>query len=437
MLEREEIARWFPVIGRPLTAVHVSAVLEELRASFARGEAPPDAAAVIGRIDTVCARTARRRIRRVINATGVVLHTNMGRCPIGREVWDAVRDLNTGYSNIELDLSTGKRGRRSGLIPDILQALTGAEAALVVNNNAAAVLLMLTALAAGREVVVSRGEQVQIGGGFRIPEILALSGARLVEVGTTNITTLKDYTDAITGETAMVLVVHTSNFRVRGFTSKPSVAELARSLPGGVVLAVDQGSGVTLERVPGETPVKKHLTDGAHLVCFSGDKVLGGPQAGFIVGREELLRRAAEHPLLRAFRPGKTVYSLLEETLVAKLNAPTLGIVAEAQDMPLEELRRFGRRILRGIPRELARIVDAPAAVGGGSAPDEIFPSLAIEIGDPREPEDILEAFRRQEVPIIATVEDGRVRLALVTMIREDPGYIRAALAAVLGVELT
>ncbi len=437
LLEREEISRWFPVIGRPLVAVHVSAVLGELRKSFARGEAPPDAAAVVRQIEDVCARTARRRIRKVINATGIVLHTNMGRCPIGREVWDAVRNLNTGYSNIELDLTTGKRGKRNGLIPDILQALTGAEAALVVNNNAAAVLLMLTSLAGGRDVIVSRGEQVQIGGGFRIPEILALSGARLVEVGTTNITTLKDYTDAVTDRTAMVLVVHTSNFKVRGFTSKPPVDELARNLPAGVILAVDQGSGVTLEKIPGETSVKKHLADGAHLVCFSGDKVLGGPQAGFIVGREDLLRRAAEHPLLRAFRPGKTVYSLLEETLIDKLNAAEPGYVEGIHGKTGEELRRFGRRILKGIPKETADLVQAAAATGGGSAPDEFFGSLAVEIRDTRGrgPEEILDAFRKLEIPIIATVDDGRVRLNLSTMIYEDAAYIRAGIASVLGVE--
>lgn len=223
----------------------------------------------------------------MLNGTGVILHTNMGRSPLFPEAWDAVRDLNTRYSNLELELQTGKRGVRSGLIPELLRILTGSEAALVVNNNAAAVLLTLSALAKDREVIVSRGQQIQIGGGFRIPEILALSGARLVEVGTTNITTPSDYLSALTERTAFVLVVHTSNFRIRGFASHPSVKVLADQLPPTVGLVVDQGSGVTTERIPGETCVRRYLEDGAHLVCFSADKVLGGPQAGIVLGRQQ------------------------------------------------------------------------------------------------------------------------------------------------------
>ena len=435
LLEREEISRWFPVIGRPLVAVHVSAVLGELREAFARGEAPPSAAEVVARIEDVCRRTGMRRIRKVLNGTGIVLHTNMGRSPLEREAWDDVKLLNTGYSNIELDLDSGKRGRRSGLIPELIQALTGAESCLVVNNNAAAVLLMLSSLAAGREVIVSRGEQVQIGGGFRIPEILALSGARLVEVGTTNITTLRDYLDAVTENTAMILVVHTANFRLRGFTSKPSVNELARNLPGGVILAVDQGSGVTSEKIPGEIPVKRHLADGAHLVCFSGDKVMGGPQAGFLVGKEDLVRRASEHPMMRTFRPGKTIYSLLEEILIRKMNGPESGYPERIYAKSMEELRRFGRRILKGIPKETADIVPAMAATGGGSAPDEYFGSLAIEICADTRPGKILKSLRNLEIPIIGVVEEGKVHLNLSTLIGEDAAYIRTSLMAVLGIE--
>ncbi len=198
--------------------------------------------------------------------------------------------MNTGYSTLEMDITTGRRGRRGGIVPDLLRVLTGCEDALVVNNNAAAVLLGLSALAAGREVIVSRGEQVQIGGGFRIPDILALSGARMVEVGTTNITTVEDYTRALGPDTALVLSVHPSNFRIRGFTETPGTAALARALPPGVVLAVDQGSGTTTEDIRGEEKVRAHLAQGAHLVFFSGDKVLGGPQAGIAAGQADLVR---------------------------------------------------------------------------------------------------------------------------------------------------
>jgi len=188
-----------------------------------------------------CARAASRRVRKLINGTGIILHTNLGRAPLPPAVWDTAAAVNTGYSSLELDLATGRRGRRGGIVPDLLGLLTGCEDALVVNNNAAAILLALTALAQGREVIVSRGEQVQIGGGFRIPEILALSGARMVEVGTTNITTREDYLRAVTSATAMVLLVHSSNFRIRGFTEKPGVAALASGLPPLVILAVVTG----------------------------------------------------------------------------------------------------------------------------------------------------------------------------------------------------
>ncbi len=287
LLEEDQIQQWFPLLSRALTAETVASALQELRHRVKETGSPVSWEETLQTVNRACWETHRKRIQRVLNGTGVILHTNMGRSPLFPEAWDAVRELNTRYSNLELELQTGKRGIRSGIIPDLLRILTGAEAAVVVNNNAAGVLLTLTALAKDREVIVSRGQQIQIGGGFRIPEILALSGARLVEVGTTNITTLSDYLSAITERTALILVVHTSNFRIRGFTSHPSVKELASQLPPTVGLVVDQGSGVTLERIPGETPIQTYLKEGAHLVCCSADKVLGGPQAGIVLGKEE------------------------------------------------------------------------------------------------------------------------------------------------------
>ena len=237
------------------------------------------------------------------------------------DLWDEVRDLNTGYNNLELDLATGKRGGRKGLIAPLLRCLTQAEDSLVVNNNAASLFLLLQEVAKGREVIVSRGEQIQIGGGFRIPDILALSGAKLVEVGTTNITTAKDYLDAITDQTALVLMVHRSNFAIRGFTESPDINEVARALPEQVVLAVDQGSGLTTEEfAPDETSVRQYIKAGADLVCYSGDKLLGGPQSGIISGRSDLIKRLEKHPMMRTFRPSRIVYSLLERLLIHKLN---------------------------------------------------------------------------------------------------------------------
>jgi L-seryl-tRNA(Ser) seleniumtransferase len=433
LLEDPNVSRWFPVLSRPLAARAVSEALDAVRAGIRDSGIRPEEAEVLAAVDAACARTAARRLRRVVNATGIILHTNLGRAPLPRSVWESAAAVNTGYSTLEMDIATGRRGRRGGIVPDLLRVLTGCEDALVVNNNAAAVLLGLSALAAGREVVVSRGEQVQIGGGFRIPEILALSGARMVEVGTTNITTAEDYASAFGPDTAMVLVVHPSNFRIRGFTETPATAALSRILPTGMVLAVDQGSGTTTEDIRGEEKVRAHLSQGAHLVFFSGDKVLGGPQAGIAAGRADLVRRMAAHPLARALRPGKAVYSLLEELLVERLDGSAAGYAGRILALTRDELRQLGRRILRRLPAGTARLVASELSTGGGSSPDESVPSLAIEIVTERDPRAVLDELRGLPVPVIGTIANGRVRLALATMHGEDERGIAAAIAAVCG----
>jgi L-seryl-tRNA(Ser) seleniumtransferase len=367
-----------------------------------------------------CRETSRRRIHRLINATGVVLHTNLGRAPISKTAWRSAEAVNTGFSNLEFDLQTGKRGKRTGIIPELLSLLVGAEDALMVNNNAAAVYLILSALARGREVIVSRGEQVQIGGGFRIPEILAQTGARMVEVGTTNITRLSDYLQAVGPATAMILVVHASNFRIRGFTDRPSIRELAGNTPEEILLVVDQGSGTTTERIPGESSVSHYLSSGADLVSFSGDKVLGGPQAGFIVGRGDLIRTLGRHPLNRVFRPGKTIYSLMEEALVARLNRDTEPPVEAVLRLPPEELKRRGENLLAELPPQTARLVESTVTPGGGSAPDEHLPSLSIELEVPGKARDLLDALRGMDPPVIGTIVEGRVRLNLATLLPEE-----------------
>ncbi len=432
-LEDPRVAAWCAVLSRPLVARIVADTLAVIREEIRQKGAAPEEPEVLERIDGECRLVASRRIRKVINATGIILHTNMGRAPLPRSAWEAAASANTGYSNLELDLGTGKRGRRNGICPDLLRLLTGCEDSLVVNNNAAAVLLVLSALARGREVVVSRGEQVQIGGGFRIPDILALSGARLVEVGTTNITTLSDYTRAVTDATAMVLIVHTSNFRIRGFTEKPLLADLAAALPPHVLLTVDQGSGTTSERLSGETRVSALLKQGAHLVCFSGDKVLGGPQAGIIAGKAELVRKLSVHPLLRAFRPGKSVYSLLEQCLVERLNGTAPGYAEKVLAVPHKELARMGRRVLKGVSRDKARLVDSQISTGGGSAPDEFTPSISIEITAGGRAEAVLQSLRELPTPIIGVIAGDSVRLYLATMYGEDERAIGDSLRALLG----
>jgi L-seryl-tRNA(Ser) seleniumtransferase len=433
LLQREELKHWFPRLSRPLVARLAAGTIEEARARIQAGEAFPGLEPTIQEAAKRCRETSRRRIHHLINATGVVLHTNLGRAPLPPTAWRSAETVNTGFSNLEFDLQTGKRGKRKGIIPELLSILVGAEDALMVNNNAAAVFLILSALANGKEVIVSRGEQVQIGGGFRIPEILAQTGVRMVEVGTTNITRLEDYTRALSPETAMVLSVHASNFRIRGFTSRPGIAELAASLPEEVLLVVDQGSGTTTERIPGEHSVSHYLSCGAHLVSFSGDKVLGGPQAGFIVGKKDLIQTLSRHPLNRVFRPGKTIYSLMEETLVARLNRDAEPPVEAVLNLAREELQGRGETILADLPETAVRLVDSTVATGGGSAPDERFPSLSIELASGEKPESVLAALREMDPPIVGTIEDGRVRLNLATMLPAELPLVAAALKRLLG----
>ena len=432
LLEEPALKRYFHLLSRPLVAGIASKKVNDIRGRVKNGETLPGKQGILKEIESILRDKARKRVTRVINATGIVLHTNMGRAPIPGDVWKASSGVNTGFSNLELDLESGKRGKRNGLIPELLSLLVGSEDALVVNNNAAAVFLLLAVFAGGREVIVSRGEQVQIGGGFRIPEILALSGARLVEVGTTNVTRISDYSRAMSTETAMVLVVHNSNFRIRGFTESPPLKDLAATLPEGIILAVDQGSGTTTEEIPGEVKAGLYLRRGAHLVSFSGDKILGGPQAGLIAGRKDLIGSLSRHPLMRVFRPGKAIYSLLEEFLVRKLNGRT-GYAEQVISTPQEELKKRGRKVLRGLDPAKLSLVPAAMAAGGGSAPDESFPSVAIELDLPGKPEDILAVLRRFDPPIIGRIHAGRVRLDLAAVDPGELGYLRSALQTLLG----
>src|SRR5205085_8271304 len=310
----DELAR---AVGDPLAVAAARSVLSRAREEIAAGGEPRD---LEERVRAELAATRAPRLRRVLNATGVIVHTNLGRAPLAEAALERVLEIGRGYSNLEYDLDRGARGSRQEHVIDILRRLTGAEAALVVNNNAAAVLLALAALAEGREVLVSRGELIEIGDGFRIPDVLARSGARLREVGTTNRTRAGDYEKAIGPETAVLLRVHQSNFRVVGFTEQPSVAELA-AVAGrhGLPLVDDLGSGALSARnglaLGDEPTAQESLAAGADIVCFSGDKLLGGPQAGILVGKASVLARIAKHPLMRAVRIDKMTLAALEATL--------------------------------------------------------------------------------------------------------------------------
>jgi len=430
LLETPQLKKWFPLITRPFTSKIASQTISDIRLS--KNAKNTSEREIIKEIEKRCAEASRRRIIKVVNATGIILHTNMGRSPIPTDVWNKAAAINTGYSNLELNLSTGKRGLRNGLIPELLSILTGAEASLVVNNNAAAVFLILSTIAKGKEVIVSRGEQVQIGGGFRIPEILKLSGSKLVEIGTTNITTLSDYKNALTENTALILLVHRSNFRIRGFTKRPSVSDIASIVPKGIVIAVDQGSGNITENIPGEIKAEHYLKNGAELVCFSGDKLFGGPQAGIITGKKDLIQKLSKNQLMRVFRPGKTIFSLLEEILIRKMNGELNGHAENILNLSIAELKQRGKKLIRGLNRRYVDLIDSLISTGGGSAPDELFPSVSVEIKTPDKPDRTLKKLRELDIPIIGTISNDRVLLNLATILPQELPIVRSAIKELL-----
>ncbi|HYU39885.1 MAG TPA: L-seryl-tRNA(Sec) selenium transferase [Acidimicrobiia bacterium] len=373
-----------------------------------------------------------RLLRRVINATGVILHTNLGRAPLGNEAIDAGREIGSGYSNLEYRMDEGRRGSRHEHAGSLLARAGGAGDALVVNNNAAAVLVSLAALARGREVVVSRGELVEIGGGFRVPEIMAESGARLIEVGTTNRTRREDYEDAIGPNTALLLKVHASNYRMLGFVESTPIADISTLAPP---VMVDAGSGLLDETTPwlphrppwlrGEPGIRQAIEAGAAIVTFSGDKLLGGPQAGVIVGRSDLLATIANHPLARALRADKVTLAGLQAVAFSYLSGDARSIpLWRMATAPLDELQTRGEVIASQLPA--AKVVDTDAVAGGGSLPGLTIPSIgvAVEVDAPTR---ALATLRSQDV--VARVIDDAVVCDLRTVEPADDDIVAAALA--------
>jgi L-seryl-tRNA(Ser) seleniumtransferase len=374
----------------------------------------------------------RRLLTNVVNATGVLLHTNLGRAPIGDDALDAMRHA-AQYANVEYRLAEGVRGSRHEHAGSLFALATGAEAGIVVNNNAAAVLLVLATLARGREVLVSRGELVEIGGGFRIPEIMAETGARLVEVGTTNRTRLGDYQRARTDDTALVLKVHASNYRMTGFVASTPVSELAAVGPP---VVVDVGSGLLDESTPwlphrpdwlhDEPGVRQCLDAGAALVTFSGDKLVGGPQAGIVVGRRALIDRLKAHPLARALRADKMTLAGLQAIALAYLSNDATGIPFwRMATTSLAELRARAERISADVPG--AKTVDTESVAGGGSLPGLNIPSCGVEV-DAVPPERV--AARLREHRVVARIEQGRVVCDLRTVAPTDDVWLATALRA-------
>ncbi len=439
--------------GRAATAQASRSLLEELRTQIAA--ATLDDFHLRIAIDKA-AQSLQERLENglayslcpVINATGVILHTNLGRAPLSDAALEHVAEISCGYSNLEFDLASAERGKRdvhvSRLFAQFLNSAEREISTIVVNNNAAAVLLALNSLADGGEVIVSRGELVEIGGSFRIPDVMAKSGAALCEVGTTNRTRIGDYEAAITGRTKLLLRVHRSNFQIVGFTEQPSLEELAAlGRKHEITVMEDLGSGELFDLravgIHGEPMIADSLRAGIHVVTYSGDKLLGGPQAGLVSGNPDLITKIRANPLFRALRVDKMFYAALEATLLAYLREdydaiPTLRMMRLSE----EELQNRAEHIVRQLhvssPQLEVQVVQSRSVLGGGSAPGSTLPSRAIAVAAPGIAADVLlEGLRKSEMPIIARVESDRVLLDLRTVEPTHDARIAAALASISG----
>lgn len=418
--------------GRPLTTAVFREVLEDAREQIraeALAPAPAELAAQArSRLDAIITPT----LRHVINASGVILHTNLGRAPLSRAALAQMTAVAQGYSTLEYDLAKGERGSRAVHAESLLVRLTGAEAALVVNNNAAAVLLTLTALAKGKGVLISRGQLIEIGGGFRVPDVMRQSGARLKEVGTTNRTHLQDFREALDATTALILRAQPSNFKIIGFSAEPSLEELCAL---GLPVVDDLGSGALLDTaaygLAHEPTVQESLKAGASLVAFSGDKLLGGPQAGLIVGRRELVARLKKHPLARAVRADKLCLAALAATLghYLKDEATTAIPVWRMLSLPLGDIETRARR---WAARLGADVVDGASTVGGGSLPGETLPTKLVALAV-RSPNAVAARLRAQDPPVIARVAEGRMVLDPRTVAEEEEDILLETVHRVLG----
>jgi len=433
---------WLRTYRRPLLLRAIRTVLDDLRVELRAGAGIPGLPVIIERIGTALQRLDAPHLRRVVNGTGTVINTNLGRSPLPPKVAAMLLETATHYSNLEFDLSAGERGERYSHVEPLICEITGAEAAIVVNNNAAALLLALAAMARGREVVVSRGELVEIGGSFRIPDVMEQSGAILREVGTTNRTHLKDYGGAIGEETGLLLKVSCSNFALVGFTAEVGAGELAAlAKESGLPLLVDCGSGLMIDLEPilgcGEKTVQHYLQSGADVVVCSGDKLLGGPQIGIIAGKREFIAAMKKHPLLRALRVDKMTLAALEGVLrlyrderSALQEIPTLRMLT----MTEKELADRGGRMLRRLKRHLPAgvhlsLTGGVSMVGGGALPLLQLPTklLAVESGSLSAGE-IEERLRRAATPVIGRIARGVFLLDVRTVMDDDLPLVAAAL---------
>jgi len=414
--------------------------LEDARLTITRGSPSPSLDKIVDSILSQVQALGQLSLRRVINAGGVILHTNLGRAPLSKETITAMEMAATGYCNLEFDLDSGTRGSRDGHIEKILCQLTGAEAALVVNNNASAVLLALTVLAKKKEVIVSRGQAVEIGGGFRIPDVMRQSGAKLVEVGTTNCTYISDYEQAISPRTAVLLRVHASNFRVEGFTNSVDIEELvALAKKHDIHVLDDLGSGCLLDTtafgLAAEPTVQQSISLGVELACFSGDKLIGGPQAGIIVGSKALIDKLRKHALARAVRIDKIRLAGLVATLIHYLKdeavekVPIWRMIA----MSLDDVERRARRWAEALG-DLARVTEGETMIGGGSLPGSTLPTRLVAIDGKQGGRNIVislaRKLRHNVPPVIGRITDDILVLDPRTVLDEEDDIVLQALKA-------
>lgn len=427
---------WVVEYGRPLTLEAIRRNLDQAREQFRQVGEIPDDEKLLAQIQASLETWVEPTLTSVINATGVILHTNLGRAPLSQAALHAAQSVASGYSTLEYDLTKGRRGSRLVHAEALLQRLTGAEGALVVNNNAAAVMLVLTALARRRAVVIARSQLVEIGGGFRIPDVMKQSGARLVEVGTTNRVHIRDYESALEEKPTVFLRAHRSNFQILGFTSEPELGEIAEvARQAGISMVDDLGSGTLIDTAQyglGHEPmVQESLAAGADLVCFSGDKLLGGPQGGIIIGRADLVAKLKKHPLARAIRADKLALSALSATLLhylkdeAEREIPIWRMIATTSERIQARAREWVESVGQG------EIIQGESTVGGGSLPGETLPTYLVAL-QVRSPKRFLEALRRTQPPIIARAQEKRVLLDPRTVLPEQDEVLLSGVRSAL-----
>lgn len=438
LLQSSAAESWVADYGRSLTTTAIRSVLDDIRQNIKTGRVKevPGNKIITDRIESQLQSWTRPTLKPIINATGVILHTNLGRAPLADSAIRAMDAASSGYSNLELNLATGKRGSRHIHAEQLIKLLTGAEAALVVNNNAAAVLLVLSALAKGRRVIIPRSQLVEIGGGFRVPDVMKQSGARLVEIGTTNKVRLSDFEDALTEPAAMVMRAHRSNFKMIGFTDEPPIKDIIQVAHTSHTLFVDDlGSGALLDTakygMEHEPTVQESISAGADIICFSGDKLLGGPQAGIIIGKEELIAKVKKHPLARALRADKLCLAALSATLQhflkneAEQKIPVWQMIAKSPRQIKVVAESWKRQLGTG------QVMKSESTVGGGSLPGETLPSYVFAL-TVRKPEHFNALLRAQYPAVIARTEKDLVLLDPRTVLSDQESSLLSILKSIL-----